>query len=70
MRKKISVCIAVYNGENFIKKQLESILIQLNEFDEIIIVDDCSLDNTISIINSFNDNRIKLIELKKKHRTC
>lgn len=65
MRKKISVCIAVYNGENFIKKQLESILIQLNEFDEIIIVDDCSLDNTISIINSFNDNRIKLIELKK-----
>jgi glycosyltransferase involved in cell wall biosynthesis len=65
MQKKISVCIAVYNGKNFIKKQLESILIQLNEIDEIIIVDDCSTDNTISIINSFNDKRIKLFELDK-----
>lgn len=56
----VSVCIATYNGERFIKKQLESILNQLSENDEIIISDDGSTDNTIEIINSFNDNRIHL----------
>lgn len=65
----ISVCIASYNGERFIKQQLESILLQLSNDDEIIIVDDCSKDSTITIINSFNDKRIKLYRNKenKKH---
>ena len=38
----ISVCIPTYNGGKYIKEQLESILIQLDEKDEIIISDDCS----------------------------
>ena len=33
----ISVAMAVYNGEKFIKKQIDSILIQLKENDELII---------------------------------
>ena len=58
----ISVCIPTYNGEKYIHQQLESILTQLGNVDEVIISDDSSTDGTIAIINSFNDNRIKLFE--------
>jgi len=54
----ISVCIATYNGERFIKQQLESILNQLGSNDEIIISDDSSTDNTLNIIREFDDSRI------------
>jgi glycosyltransferase involved in cell wall biosynthesis len=57
---KISVCIATYNGEKYIREQLESILPQLAEDDEIIISDDSSTDSTLSIIKNFGDNRIKV----------
>lgn len=56
----ISVCIATYNGEKYIKKQLESILPQLSDKDEIIISDDNSTDNTIQIIKNIHDERIKI----------
>ena len=55
-----SVCIAAYNGELYIKKQVVSILEQLNTNDELIIIDDNSSDSTINIINDIKDNRIKL----------
>ena len=57
-----SVCIATYNGEKYIHEQLASILSQINIDDEVIISDDNSTDNTIQIINNFNDPRIKLIK--------
>lgn len=57
----ISVCMACYNGEAFIEKQLNSILNQLRESDELIISDNASTDNTVSIIKSINDKRIKLL---------
>ena len=62
----ISVCIATYNGESFIKKQLFSILNQLSENDEIIISDDGSTDKTLEIIHSMDDDRIKVLHHKKK----
>lgn len=58
MKHKVSVCIATYNGEKYIKEQVESILCQLNEDDEIIISDDNSTDETIEAINSINDGRV------------
>jgi glycosyltransferase involved in cell wall biosynthesis len=56
----ISVCIATYNGEKYIKEQLESILSQLGEDDEVVISDDYSTDSTIDIINRISDKRIGL----------
>lgn len=56
----ISVCIATYNGENFIRQQLMSILPQLSEDDEIVISDDHSTDRTNEVISSVNDPRIRL----------
>ena len=57
---KSSICLATYNGERFIGEQMESILNQINNDDEIIIVDDCSNDNTVNILKSINDPRINI----------
>lgn len=62
---KISVCMATYNGEKYIEEQLRSILSQLGENDEVIISDDSSTDNTVNIIKSFNDKRIKIFDHQK-----
>lgn len=56
----ISVCMATYNGEKFIKQQIDSILDQLEPTDELIISDDNSTDKTVEIISNYNDSRIKL----------
>jgi len=56
----ISVCMATYNGENFIRKQIDSILCQLSLDDELIISDDGSTDRTITILKEYNDPRIKI----------
>ena len=56
----ISVCMATYNGEKYIKEQIDSILVQLEPDDELIISDDGSTDQTIDIIKNINDSRIKL----------
>lgn len=56
----VSVCIATFNGEKYIHQQLQSILLQLNNDDEIIISDDCSTDATLNIVRAFNDSRIKV----------
>jgi glycosyltransferase involved in cell wall biosynthesis len=54
--------MATYNGENYITEQIDSILNQLKSEDEFIICDDVSSDKTISIIKSYNDSRIRLIQ--------
>jgi glycosyltransferase involved in cell wall biosynthesis len=64
-QKKISVCMAAYNGSAFIKEQINSILCQLKESDELIIVNDCSTDNTLDILQSFNTSKIKIINNAK-----
>lgn len=58
---RCSIVMATYNGEKYIKEQIDSILKNMNNDDELIISDDGSTDNTIKIINEYNDDRIKLI---------
>ena len=66
-KEKISVCMATYNGEKYIKEQLDSILTQIGYDDEVVISDDKSTDNTINIIKSYEDKRIKLFIHEKDH---
>lgn len=56
----VSVCMATYNGEEYLFEQVKSIIDQLNVNDELIISDDGSTDKTIAILKSFNDDRIKI----------
>jgi len=59
---KISVCLATFNGEKYIKQQLESILSQLSDTDEVIISDDSSSDLTIQIVTNIEDPRIRILK--------
>lgn len=62
----ISVCIATYNGGRYIKEQLLSIIPQLSPDDEIIISDDRSSDNTVSVIESINCLLCRIIYNKER----
>lgn len=58
---KIAVLMSTYNGDKFIKQQLDSILRQVGDFDlDIYIRDDGSNDNTLNIIKSYNLSNIIL----------
>ena len=61
MRKKVSIAMAVYNGEKYLNEQIDSIIPQLLPEDEIIISYDNSTDNTLNIIKEYAsiDQRIK-----------
>lgn len=59
---KVSVCMATFNGERYLDQQLESILMQLNDRDEVVVVDDASTDNTAAIVSGFMDSRLVLIQ--------
>lgn len=66
MMPKISVILPSYNGEKYIAQSILSIINQ-TEYDwELIIVNDCSTDNTLKICEMFakKDNRIKVISNK------
>ena len=67
MPEIISVIIPVYNLENYIKECIESILEQTYQNFQIILVDDCSLDNSVAVIEELQkkDARIQLIRLKE-----
>lgn len=61
---RISVVMTVYNSQKYVSEAIKSVLTQSFEDFEFIIVDDGSTDNTCSIIQSFADERIKLIQNK------
>ncbi|MFT8424820.1 MAG: glycosyltransferase [Liquorilactobacillus sp.] len=50
---KISIVISTYNGEKFILDQLDSLKNQTVLADEVIIVDDCSTDKTVELVNNY-----------------
>ncbi len=57
----ISVVLPVYNVAPYFKEALDSILNQTIQDFEILVIDDCSTDNTIEIANSYQDARIKIL---------
>ena len=54
--------MATYNGAGFILEQINSVLKELNQEDELVISDDSSTDETVSLIESIGDPRIKLFK--------
>jgi len=52
---KVSVVLCTYNGSKFLSEQLESLISQSYKISEIVIVDDCSSDKTIKIIQEYQE---------------
>ncbi len=60
----ISIVIPLYNKEKFIAQTLQSVLNQTYPTFEVVVVDDGSTDNSVKVVKSFHDKRIKLITIK------
>lgn len=67
--KKVSVVIPNYNYENYIEERIDSILMQTYPIHELIILDDCSTDNSVNkieeIIKKHPDVNIKFVKNEK-----
>lgn len=61
MKPRVSVVMAVYNGERYLREAIESVLAQTFTDFEFIIIDDGSTDASVSVINSYDDPRIRLL---------
>jgi glycosyltransferase involved in cell wall biosynthesis len=64
----VSVCMATYQGERYVERQLCSILEQLGACDEVIVVDDCSTDRTVELIENLNDPRVAVFRNRTNRR--
>lgn len=64
-KPRISVIMAAYNAEKYIREAVESILKQTLEDWQLFIVNDCSTDKTAEILQTFTDPRIRVIHNEK-----
>lgn len=64
---KISLIIPIYNVEKYLRQCLDSVVNQTLSDIEIICIDDCSTDSSLSILEEYakKDSRIKIIDLKE-----
>jgi glycosyltransferase involved in cell wall biosynthesis len=60
----ISVIMPVYNGEKYLRQSIESVIQQTYKDWELIIVNDCSIDNSRNIMQSYadTDSRIRIVD--------
>jgi len=65
LRPKVSVCIPVYNGQDYIAEAIESVLGQTFQNYELVVCDNCSTDDTEKIVYSFGDARIRYFRNEK-----
>ena len=65
MNKLISVCLATYNGEKYLKEQLDSIKKQTYKNFELIVQDDLSKDKTLEILQNYEGLDIQIYKNKK-----
>lgn len=61
MSIEVSVIIPAYNTEKYIAQAISSALNQTLANIEVIVVDDCSTDNTVRVVREFNDPRLRLL---------
>lgn len=61
MEPRVTVLMSVHNGEKYLGEAVESILHQTYRDFEFLIIDDASTDNTLNILQRYEDPRIKII---------
>lgn len=65
MAPVLSVCIPAYNNAAYIKETIEAVLKQDCEDFELVVIDDCSSDNTAEVVETVKDPRIRLVRNEK-----
>jgi len=61
----VSIIMPNYNGSKYVKETIESVIAQTYTNWELLFVDDCSTDNSLEIVEAFNDERIHIFIMKK-----
>ncbi len=64
-KRKVAILLATYNGEKFLREQLDSLFAQREKNWDLIISDDCSKDTTQSILNEYAQRYPSQVVLKK-----
>jgi len=67
---KISIVLSNFNGGDLLKHSIQSVIDQTFQDWELILIDDCSTDQSRKIINSFHDDRIKVTFFEKNQHMC
>lgn len=65
MKREFSVLMANYNNGKYIAEAIESVINQTFKNWELVIIDDCSTDNSVEIIKSYQDERIRFFRNEK-----
>jgi glycosyltransferase involved in cell wall biosynthesis len=65
MKTKVSILMTVFNAENFVVKSVKSIINQTFKNWELVIIDDFSSDESLRLISSIKNKKIKVFKLKK-----
>ncbi len=66
---KVQILLATFNGEKFLRQQLDSIINQEYKIWELLIHDDGSTDDTINILNEYQNKYSKIIKLLNDQKT-
>ena len=69
----LTLAICMYNAERFISETLQSVMNQTMQAFDILIIDDCSTDNSVQLVNKFFDNnprQYKLVRLEENRGIC
>ncbi len=66
----VSVLLPVHNGAVYLREAIASVLVQSFGDFELIVIDDCSTDESPAIVRSFGDPRIRLIQSSQRLRIC
>lgn len=62
MNPEVTVFMALYNGEKYIRQAINSVLQQTFKDIELLIIDDGSIDNSVAIVQEYSDSRIRLLQ--------
>jgi glycosyltransferase involved in cell wall biosynthesis len=67
--KTISIAMATFNGEKFLRDQLNSLSRQTHLPDELVVTDDCSTDQTVTVLKKFQSEAPFVVRLSvNEHR--
>ncbi|NCO52628.1 MAG: glycosyltransferase, partial [Deltaproteobacteria bacterium] len=64
MHPAVSIVIPTYNHAAFLRQALDSVVAQTFTNWEAIVVNNYSEDNTVDVVNSFNDPRVRLVNFR------